>query len=179
MNQIIKQNKETTMEKVANTNVKSPLIPVSEAQKAQKNEHAADKDAAFKAKKAEAAKAFAARQKERKENLVKFAKEVIANKGFESLSAEAKKFFNDCANPVVRTAGNSNQSFINKVFGDLPKVGDSITLLDYMKKTFKSKADLDKAVKLWAEKGIVVEFKAAANQLESTYTIKALPEASK
>ena len=175
MNQIIKQNKETTMEKVANTNVKSPLTPVSEAQKAQKNEHAANKDAEFKAKKAAAAKAFAERQKERKENLVKFAKEVIANKGFESLSAEAKKFFNDCANPVVRTSGSSNQSFINKVFGDTPKVGDSITLLDYMKKTFKSKADLDKAVKLWAEKGIVVEFKAAANQLESTYTIKALP----
>ena len=48
-----------------------------------------------------------------------------------------------------------------------------------MKKTFKSKADLDKAVKAWAEKGIVVEFKAAANQLESTYTIKALPTESK
>ena len=46
-----------------------------------------------------------------------------------------------------------------------------------MKKTLKSKADLDKAVKLWNEKGIVVEFKAAANQLESTYTIKALPKA--
>ena len=134
MNQITKQNKETTMEKVANTNVKSPLTPVSEAQKAQKNEHAANKDAEFKAKKAAAAKAFAERQKERKENLIKFAKEVVANKGFESLSADAKKFFNDCANPVVRTAGGSNQSFINKVFGDAPKVGDSITLLDYMKK---------------------------------------------
>lgn len=191
MNQIIKQNKETTMEKVANTNATvkptdtnvkptdtnvKPTAPVSEAQK---NEHAANKDAEFKAKKAAAAKAFAERQKARKENLVKFAKEVVANKGFESLSAEAKKFFNDCANPVVRTAGGSNQSFINKVFGDAPKVGDSITLIDYMKKTFKSKADLDKAVKAWAEKGIVVEFKAAANQLESTYTIKALPTEKK
>lgn len=172
MNQITKQNKETTMEKVAIKPTDSNVEPTAPAQK---NEHAADKDAEFKAKKAAAAKAFAERQKERKENLVKFAKEVIANKGFESLSAEAKKFFNDCANPVVRTSGSSNQSFINKVFGDSPKVGDSITLLDYMKKTFKSKADLDKAVKLWAEKGIVVEFKAAANQLESTYTIKALP----
>ena len=172
MNQITKQNKETTMEKVAIKPTDSNVEPTAPAQK---NEHAAGKDAEFKAKKAAAAKAFAERQKERKENLIKFAKEVIANKGFESLSAEAKKFFNDCANPVVRTTGGSNQSFINKVFGDTPKVGDRITLLDYMKKTFKSKADLDKAVKLWAEKGIVVEFKAAANQLESTYTIKALP----
>lgn len=167
------------MEKVANTFVK----PQTADKAVQTNEHAADKSADksadFKAKKAAAAKAFAVRQKERKENLVKFAKEVIANKGFESLSAEAKKFFNDCANPVVRTTGGSTQSFINKVFGDTPKVGDTVTLLDYMKKTFKSKADLDKAVKLWAEKGIVVEFKAAANLLESTYTIKALPAESK
>lgn len=174
MSQITKQNKETTMEKVANTNTNTNTN-VKPTAPAQKNEHAADKDAEFKAKKAAAAKAFAERQKEKKENLIKFAKEVIANKGFESLSAEAKKFFNDCANPIVHTAGGSNKSFINKVFGDSPKVGDSITLLDYMKKTFKSKADLDKAVKLWAEKGIVVEFKAAANQLESTYTIKTLP----
>ena len=165
------------MEKVAANaqNVK----PQAGATPAQKNEHAADKDAEFKAKKAAAAKKFAENQKKRKEDLIKFSKEVIANKGFETLSAEAKKFFSDCANPVVRTAGGSTQSFINKVFGDEPKVGQSITLLDYMKKTFKSKADLDKAVKLWAEKGIVVEFKAAANQLESTYTIKALPAESK
>ena len=52
-------------------------------------------------------------------------------------------------------------------------------LQNALKKTFKSKADLDKAVKLWAEKGIVVEYKAAANQLESTYTIKVLPTENK
>ena len=67
--------------------------------------------------------------------------------------------------------GNGGTSFFNKVFGDSPKVGDKITLLDYMKKTLKAKADLDKAVKGWAEKGIVVEFKDAANKLEATYTI--------
>lgn len=148
--------------------------------KAQANENVKAKDAAkdaeFKAKKAAAAKAFAERQKERKENLVKFSKEIVGNKAFSSLSAEAQKFFNDIANPPVRAAGGSNTSFINKVFGDEPKVGMSITLLDYMKKTFKSKAELDKAVKLWAEKGVIVEFKAAANQLESTYTIKEIKE---
>ena len=162
------------MEKVANTqtNVKPQgQVP------AQKNEHAADKDAEFKAKKAAAAKKFAENQKAKKEALIKYAKEIVANKNFSTLSPEAQKFFTEAANPVVRTAGGSTSSFINKVFGDTPKVGDKITLLDYMKKTFKSKADLDKAVKLWAEKGIIVEFKAAANQLESTYEIKALPKA--
>ena len=58
--------------------------------------------------------------------------------------------------------------------GDSPKVGDSITLLEYMKKTMKSKADFDRYVKIWAEKGTVIEFKSAANMLEATYTIKAL-----
>ena len=161
------------MEKVANTNTKP------QAQTAQKNEHAADKDAEFKAKKAAAAKAFAERQKERKAAIVENAKKLIDldAKGTIKLPEDLKKFYNELANPVVRTAGGSTSSFINKVFGDEPKVGQSITLLDYMKKTLKSKADLDKAVKLWNEKGIVVEFKAAANQLESTYTIKALPKA--
>ena len=163
------------MEKVANTNTNTK----PQAQTAQKNEHAADKDAEFKAKKAAAAKAFAERQKEKKAGIVENAKKLIDldAKGTIKLPEDLKKFYSELANPVVRTAGGSTSSFINKVFGDEPKVGDSITLLDYMKKTLKSKADLDKAVKLWNEKGIVVEFKAAANQLESTYTIKALPKA--
>lgn len=164
------------MEKVANTqNVK----PQAQTAAAQKNEHAADKDAEFKAKKAAAAKAFAERQKEKKAAIVENAKKLIDldAKGTIKLPEDLKKFYSEIANPVVRTAGGSSSSFINKVFGDEPKVGQSITLLDYMKKTLKSKADLDKAVKLWNEKGIVVEFKAAANQLESTYTIKALPKA--
>ena len=68
------------MEKVANTNVKAQDAVKPQVAEAQKNEHAANKNAEFKAKKAAAAKAFAERQKARKENLVKFAKEVVANK---------------------------------------------------------------------------------------------------
>ena len=159
----------------ANTNVKSPLTPVSEAQKAkeaQKNEHAANKDAEFKAKKAAAAKAFAERQAALKVDRAEAIKELKA-------LADAKKINLDTMpktkawiekETAVRT-GNGGVSFFNKVFGDSPKVGDKITLLDYMKKTLKAKADLDKAVKSWAEKGIVVEFKDAANKLEATYTI--------
>ena len=43
-----------------------------------------------------------------------------------------------------------------------------------MKKTLQAKGKIDKAIKDWAEKGIIVEYKAAANQLESTYEIKKL-----
>lgn len=157
------------MEKVAQTNEKA---------QAQVNEKAAAKDAAkeaeFKAKKAASAKKFAENQKIRKENLVKFSKELIEKKLIEKLSPEAQKFFNDAANPASHTGGFGGASFLNKVFGATPKVGDKITLLDYMKKTMESRAKLDKYVKDWATKGIVVEVKEAANQLETTYTITKL-----
>lgn len=143
----------------------------------QVNAHAAavdaKKDEAFKAKKAEQAKAFAERQKQKKEDLIKFAKE-LADKGIlDKLSPEAKKFFTEAANPT-RSGSSAKSEIFSKMFGDNPKVGDSINLMNVFQKTFKSKAEIDRYVKTWAEKGTVVEFKAAANMLESTYTIKSL-----
>lgn len=146
------------MEKVANTQV-------------QKNEHTAKDDAAFKAKKAEAAKRFAENQKARKEGIKKLFEELKAKGIVEKLAPEHQKLINEVLTGPART-GFGGQSFFNKVFGDSPKVGDSVTLLDYMKKTLQAKGKLDKAVKDWAEKGIVVEFTEKPNQLESVYTIK-------
>lgn len=144
--------------------------------KAQVNENAVAKDAAkdaeFKAKKAAAAKAFAERQKERKENLVKFSKELVDKKLLDKLSPEAQKFFQDVLNPAKSSGGFGGQSFFNKVFGATPKVGDSVKLFDYMQKTFEGKSKLDKYVKEWAEKGIVVEVKPAADIRETLYIIK-------
>lgn len=144
--------------------------------KAQVNENAAAKDAAkdaeFKAKKAAAAKAFAERQKERKENLVKFSKELVDKKLLDKMSPEAQKFFQDVLNPAKSSGGFGGQSFFNKVFGATPKVGDSVKLFDYMQKTFEGKSKLDKYVKEWAEKGIVVEVKPAADIRETLYIIK-------
>lgn len=146
------------MEKVANTQV-------------QKNEHTAKDDAAFKAKKAEAAKRFAENQKARKEGMKRLCQSIIDKKLLDKFSPEDQKVINDILNPATRT-GFGGQSFFNKVFGDDPKVGDSITVLEYMKNTLQAKGKLDKAVKDWAEKGIVVEFTEKPNKLESTYTIK-------
>ena len=132
----------------------------------------AKKEAEFKARKAAAAKAFAERQAALKVDRAEAIKELKA-------LADAKKINLDTMpktkawiekETAVHT-GNGGTPFFNKVFGDSPKVGDKITLLDYMKKTLKAKADLDKAVKGWAEKGTIVEFKDAANMLEATYTI--------
>lgn len=159
------------MEKVANTNAVKSQVP------AQKNERSAEKDAEFKAKKAAAAKAFAERQKQKKEDAVKHAKAILegVEEGtIKGISEDTIKFLQGVANPVKTGGFGGGQSFFNKVFGDDPKVGDKITLLDYMKKTLQAKGKIDKAIKDWAEKGIIVEYKAAANQLESTYEIKKL-----
>ena len=152
--------------------------PTNEQSKPQTNEHAAAKDAAkdaeFKAKKAAAAKAFAERQAKLKADRAEAIKEIKAFFADKKLEMPAKvKAWID-SETAGRSAGNSGNNFFNKVFGDSPKVGDKITLIDYMKKTFKAKADLDKYCKQWAEKGIVVEFKEAADMLQSTYTITKL-----
>ena len=150
----------------------SGVTPIDPKKEAEVKPVDPKKEAEFKAKKAAAAKAFAERQAALKVDRAEAIKELKA-------LADAKKINLDTMpktkawiekETAVRT-GNGGVSFFNKVFGDSPKVGDKITLLDYMKKTLKAKADLDKAVKGWAEKGIVVEFKDAANKLEATYTI--------
>lgn len=141
------------------------------AKEVQKNEHAVKDDAAFKAKKAAAAKKFAENQKARKEMLKKLCQYLKDQKIYDKLAPEYQKFVDDVLAGPART-GFGGQSFFNKVFGDEPKVGDSITLLDYMKKTLQAKGKLDKAIKEWAEKEIVVEFTEKPNQLESVYTIK-------
>lgn len=152
------------MEKVANTNVKTQAV--------QQNEHAADKEAEFKAKKAAAAKAWKERKNkeaaERKETATKLIK-YLSDKKIE-LPAEFSKLLNDIANPTAHVSGGTGSLF-EKLFGASPKAGDKVTLMEVFQKSYKSKAEVDRYVKIWAEKGIVVEFKPAANMLESTYTI--------
>ncbi len=139
------------------------------------NENAAAKEAAakeaLKESKAKSSKKFLLKQKELKverANAIKKLQEWASNSKVE-LPAEVKAWI------VKETTTNRvvvGQAFFHKVFGTAPKVGDSVTLLQYMKSTLKAKADLDKAIKNWAEKGIVVEYKVDNNNmLNSTYTI--------
>lgn len=128
-----------------------------------------------KAKKAAAAKRFAENQKAKKAATQEAAKKVLdflASKKIE-LPADLNKALNDIANPVAQHSSGTSSLFTT-LFGATPKVGTSVTLIDVFNKTFKGKAEIDRAVKKWAEKGIVVEFKQAAKLPESTYTIKAL-----
>ena len=151
------------MEKVVNTQK-----PVAAKEDVAKTEE-------FKAKKREAAKKCADRKKERAAQLTEKAKALVAliEAKKVNLPAEDVEFWKGLANPTVTRAA-SGTSFLNKVFGDSPKVGDKITLMDFMKKTMQGKSQFDKQVKALAEKGIIIEYKAAANMLEATYTITKL-----
>lgn len=161
------------MEKVVvkeNSNVKKPQVA-----EPQVNEHAVNKDTELKEKKRASAKAWKERKDkeaaERKETAAKLIK-YLADKKVE-LPAEYSKLLNEIANPVARS-GSSNGGIFEKLFGSNPKVGQKVTLIEVFNKTYKSKAELDRAVKNWAEKGIIVEFKAEPNMIESTYEIKKL-----
>lgn len=144
----------------------------------QANANAAAKDAAKeaekKAKKNEAAKRHSEKVKSLREQAVEAAKELKqAIKDNPNVKFGAKLVA--WADAVLSGGSNGGgQNFFNKVFGDSPKVGDKITLMDFMKKTLKGKADFDAYVKKWAEKGIIVKFDAGSNMFESTYTIEKL-----
>lgn len=158
------------MEKVAEN--KSQNVAGKPAAAPQTNERTAEKIAELKAKKKEAAKAWKERKDKeaaaRKETAAKFIK-YLSDKKVE-LPEEFSKLLNDIANPATHASGGTGSLF-EKLFGTSPKAGDKVTLMEVFQKSYKSKAEVDRYVKIWAEKGIVVEFKAAPNMLESTYSI--------
>ena len=162
------------MEAVANKTAQGVKPQTNEKASVDEAKKAAD----FKAKKAEAAKRFAENQKKRKElftSSMKKLDDLIKTKKITGVPEDLAKYIADVANPPVKAASASRAGFFEKVFGNEAKVGDSITLLDYMKKTLQAKGQLDKAVKQWAEKGTIVEFVEDKGQpFNSKYVIKAI-----
>ena len=94
---------------------------------------------------------------------------------FDTLTPDLQDFLTKLANPPVQ---HSTVSVFSIMFGDNPTVGQTITLMDAFQKTMKGKSTIDHFVnKKWAPAGIIVEFtQDAENMLNSTYTIKALPD---
>lgn len=128
----------------------------------------------FKAKKREAAARFAEKQKQRKEDAEKHSKILLdlnEQKKW-NLPADTVKWLQDLANPqVVRSTGNST---FNIVFGASPKVGDKISLLQFMQKTLKGVTHLQKYMKQWEEKGIIVECIPAKDAINNEYVIRSM-----
>lgn len=144
--------------------------------KAQDNVKKVEKDAEFKAKKAQAAKDWAARKKAEAEKRIELSKKAIdyIEKNNVKFPEDLVAWLKGMANPTARSTSGTG-SFFNKVFGNDPKVGDKITVMAYMQKTFEAKSKLDKYVKEWATKGIEIDVQEnKANPLETTYTIKKL-----
>lgn len=134
-------------------------------------------EAKFRESKKAAAQRFKERRAKEKEERVVKAKALsdeLKNSGlWDKISADSQAFITGLANPSVANAFGGQESTFHKLFGDNAVIGTSVTLVDAMNKTLKGKAQLDKDVKKWAEKGTIVSFKADAdNLLNSTYTIE-------
>ena len=156
------------MEKVNGTVDAAGKAPV------QDNARVAEKAAELKAKKSAAAKAWKERKNNEAAERKKTAAELIkylADKKVQ-LPETFSKLLNDIANPSSRSGGTGSSPLFEKLFGFAPKVGDKVTLLEVFQKSYKSKAEIDRYVKIWAEKGTVITFKPQANMLESTYVIE-------
>jgi hypothetical protein len=107
-------------------------------------------------------------------------KDVLVGEGvFAKLGDDLKAFIAELTrDPSERatTGGFGGPSVFGTIFGELPKIGDTVSLQDIFDKTAKGKSTMDVWLKRWDEKGIKVEFKVNKEKFtQSTYTIKALP----
>lgn len=150
-----------------------------EAGVAAMDELEAQKKEEFKQRKREAAQRFKERRAEEK---VRFKEDVKAlttelhDSGiWDQLSDESKRIITKWSTPKPDAIGGT--SFFNKMFGDNPQVGDSVTLREAFERTLKGQNNIDYYVtKRWPERGIIVKFEKNDNILESTYTIESLGE---
>lgn len=143
----------------------------------QKNEHKANREQKLKEKKRVAARNWKAKKKAQEVERSKVAKSVMVwIAELKSTGVDVPdyvcKFVDDIANPVVHNMHTG--VFFAKVFGANPRVGDSITVGEYLQKTFEAKAKLDMYVKKWAKNGVIVDVVNKSNPLETVYTIKKL-----
>lgn len=144
----------------------------------QPNMHAANVEAKkmddVRAKKAIAAKAFKERRAKEKAAQVDAVEKILKIIETQNVKVpeDIMKVLDGIVNPVRAARSGGTAGIFAKMFGEDAKVGDKVTLMDVFKRTFKSKADIDRSVRAWAEKGIIVEFKQNPTMLESTYEIK-------
>lgn len=144
----------------------------------QANEHKANREQKQKEKKRVAARAWKAKKKaeeaarsQEAKKVLKWLKELDAGKKVD-IPDYVLNFVDDIANPVVHNMHTG--VFFAKVFGNAPRVGDSVTVGEYLQKTFEAKAKLDGYIKKWAKNGVIVEVCNKSNPLETIYTIKQL-----
>ena len=83
---------------------------------------------------------------------------------------EYTDLLNDLVTPVKPVKGS-----ISDLFGVDYKVGSSITLGDYIRKTLNGRRELNNKIKQWEKKGIKISVtKDDNNELNTKYTIAVL-----
>ena len=144
---------------------------------AQVNQHNEKDDAALKAKKAESAKAWKAKRDAEEQQKAQTAQELIkylADKKID-LPEKYSKLLNDFAfkKKATSTVGN----VFTKLFGENPKVGDSVDLFECYKRTYKSVSEIKRLCRDWEKKGIEVEFVQDADVAKSKFILKKMQSA--
>jgi hypothetical protein len=139
------------------------------------------KSDAFKQKKLEALQRWKAKKataaKKAYEDALKLRDELVKAGLFDKLTPESKNYVLSLVkDPTEKRASSfGGSSVFDLIFGDNPKVGDTVTLREAFDKTYKGKSTLDVWVRRWAERGQVVEVKVnKENMMATTYTIKQL-----
>lgn len=173
-----KKDKSQVRENVSEEVIEDPMAEATSDTVATEATSEAEKLERFKAMKREAAQRFKEKRAKEKEERVEKAGKLISSlkeRGlYDQLDPEQKAFLDELANPSANV-GASNQSLFKLLFGDSPKVGDSITLNEAFQRTLKGKSNIDHYVNKWKEKGIIVTFKKADdNILNSTYVLESI-----
>jgi hypothetical protein len=98
-----------------------------------------------------------------------------------TLPSEIEAIVHDWENPRQGGGGAFGEPLFFKIFGQAPKVGDTVTLNDVVNRTLKGVDKMNELMRKWreggggAKTGTVVEFAYNASApLQSVYTIKAI-----
>lgn len=137
----------------------------------QANENVAAKEADKKALRREQIRRAVARnsrkRKEFKQSTMRLVREIADAKLLPQFSQDSQDFIKRLLrNPAAREG-----TLFNKVFGAEAKIGDSITLEEFMKKTLLAKSRLDGYLLRWKAQGIEIEVKTQEKILDTVYTI--------
>ena len=116
----------------------------------------------------------AARDKLTRDAAVELKEYLEKTGGFDKLSSNSRNFLLNITDKARRRVMTGKSVFM-QMFGDDPRVGDTLTLKDIFDRTLKGKSTIDAQVKRWAERGIIIKCtENAEHPLETTYTLKAL-----
>ena len=141
----------------------------------------AEKLESMRVAKREAAARFTKRKAEEKaERLEKSAKlieQLKKEKMWDRIGPELQDFLTKMSTASANSGAASNSTF-SKLFGNAPKVGDKVTLIQCFERTRKGQSEIDRLVRTkWAGNGIEIKYTPDEKDIfKSVYEIVKLPQ---